>query len=151
MAQNDQLVLTLSGFKPGLSFDMFTVENSLQDASGSANPDFNGGGLAWYQSDVKIGQDGKGKVTIQTILLNETFGFDDETKLKPHSTFHLGFWFDDPKDANQSGCIFQGFTRFNPKHRAGPNAFITRPDPLTGLGPLCTKPDTTVSPAVCKN
>jgi len=40
-------------------------------------------------------------------------------------------------------------TPFNGEHQAGPLAMITVPDATTGLGPLCTKPDTSVSPARC--
>jgi hypothetical protein len=136
---NDTLVLNLSGFKPGLDFDLFTVEKSNQLANGSPDPSFTSFGLAWYQSDVHVGADGTGSVTIRTILLDQIFGFDPLVSLPPTNTFHVGFWFNRPGDAQP--CGFNGPpTPFNGEHHAGPVAFITRPDAATGLGPLCTNP-----------
>jgi hypothetical protein len=137
---NDTLRLKLSGFKPGLQFDLFTVENSPQLADGSANPAFNNNfGLAWYQSDIEVGDNGSGEVRIKTILLDQIFGFDAGAGLAPINTFHAGFWFNNPDDA--APCGFTGVTPFNGEHQAGPLAFITRPDANTNLGPLCTDPD----------
>jgi hypothetical protein len=136
---NDSLTLTLSGFKPDLDFDLFTVEKSNQLADGSPVPGFTNFGLAWYQSDVHIGEDGTGTVKIKTILLDQIFGFDPAVSLAPTNTFHLGFWFNRQGDAKP--CGFAGPpTPFNGEHKAGPLAFITRPDATTGLGPLCTNP-----------
>jgi hypothetical protein len=56
---NDTLTLKLSGFKPGLGFDLFTVQNSNQTASGGPVTGFSNFGMAWYQSDISI--DGNGK------------------------------------------------------------------------------------------
>jgi hypothetical protein len=137
---NDTMQLKLTGFKPGLQFDLFTVENSPQLADGSANPEFNNNfGLAWYQSDVEVGDNGSGEVRIKTILLDQIFGFDAGAGLAPTNTFHVGFWFNNPDDA--APCGFTGVTPFNGEHQAGPLAFITRPDANTTLGPLCTDPD----------
>jgi hypothetical protein len=135
---NDTLVLNLSGFKPNLNFDLFTVEKSNQLANGSPDPGFTNFGFAWYQSEVHINAEGTGQVKIKTILLDEIFGFDPVVSLAPTNTFHVGFWFDNPADA--APCGFTGFTPFNGEHHAGPVAFITRPDAATNLGPLCTNP-----------
>ena len=142
---NDVLTLNLSGIKPGLQFDLFTVQRtSLLDAS-TPNPAFKGSfGLAWYQSDIHIGSNGLGQVRIKTILLDQIFGFDPDVALKPTNTFHLGFWFNNPKDA--AACGFPAnnpakFTPFNGEHKAGPLAMISVPNPHTKLGPLCTDPD----------
>ena len=135
---NDTLTLSLSGFKPGLNFDLFTVENSNQLANGKPDPSFKNFGLAWYQSDVHVRATGTGAVRIKTILLDQIFGFDPAVSLAPTNTFHVGFWFNDPKDA--AACGFTGTTPFNGEHNAGPLAFITRPDATTNLGPLCTNP-----------
>jgi hypothetical protein len=143
-ALNDTLTLTLSGFKPGLDFDLFTVQNSNQNANGSPVSGFTNFGLAWYQSDVHVGSNGKGSVTIKTILLDQIFGFDPAVSLAPTNTFHVGFWFNDP--AKAAPCGFTGVTPFNGEHNAGPLAFITRPDAKDNLGPLCTDK---VSPGVC--
>ncbi|MGZ4868346.1 MAG: hypothetical protein ACXV7C_14045, partial [Candidatus Angelobacter sp.] len=52
---NDTLILDLDGIRPGLAFDLFTVQRSPLLADGSKDPAFtnvfNGSfGLAWYQS-----------------------------------------------------------------------------------------------------
>jgi hypothetical protein len=140
---NDTLQLSTSGFKPGLQFDLFTVQRSNQQANGAAVPNFPGFGLAWYQSDV----DANSTVTLKTILVDQIFGFDPDVALPPTNTFHLGFWFNNPADA--APCGFTGVTPFNGDHTAGPLAFITRPDATTGLGPLCIAADTSTNPAHC--
>ena len=94
---NDELTLTLDGLKPGLKFDLFTVQRSNQLANGDPDPAFRSSfGLAWYQSDVQVGEgssdhDG-GRVTIHTILLDQIFGFDPDVSLAPTNTFHVGFY-----------------------------------------------------------
>jgi len=136
---NDTLTLKLAGFKPGLGFDLFTVEKSNQAFDGSPAPGFTNFGMAWYQSDVHINSQGNGSLTIQTILLDQIFGFDPAVALAPTNTFHLGFWFDNPQ--TPVPCGYPGTpTPFNGEHNAGPVAFITRPNQETNLGPLCTDP-----------
>ena len=146
---NDTLLLDLSGIKPGLAFDLFTVQNSNQTANGDPVVGFKNFGLAWYQSDIEIAKlKSTGKVRIKTILLDQIFGFDPAVGLNPTNTFHVGFWFNDPNDA--AACVNPAnFTPFNGEHHAGPLAMISRPDPQTNLGPLCTNPDTSKNPAVC--
>jgi hypothetical protein len=140
---NDSFVLTTTGFKPGLTFDLFSVQRSNQQVDGSPVPNFPGFGLAWYQSDVIANS----SVPLKTILVDQAFGFDPDVALPPTNTFHLGFWFDNPADA--APCGFAGTTPFNGEHTAGPLAFVTRPNAATNLGPLCLNPDTTTTPARC--
>jgi hypothetical protein len=140
---NDTLVLSTSGFKPGLTFDLFSVQRSNQQADGSPVPGFPGFGLAWYQSDV----DANSSVVVKTILVDQAFGLDADVALPPTNTFHMGFWFNKPADA--APCGFTGVTPFNGEHTAGPLAFVTRPNAATNLGPLCLNPDTTTSPVRC--
>jgi hypothetical protein len=144
---NDTLVLKLAGFKPGLDFDLFTVQNSNQTATGGPVTGFTNFGLAWYQSDVQINSKGGGTVKVETILLDQIFGFDPAVALAPTNTFHVGFWFNNP--ANAAACGFTGFTPFNGEHQAGPLAFITRPSATTNLGPLCTDPMKSGTTFVC--
>jgi hypothetical protein len=145
---NDTLTLSVSGIKPGLDFDLFTVQRSNQLANGNPDPNFHGSfGFAWYQSDLHVGSDGTGKVTIKTILLDQIFGFDADVPVDPINTFHVGFWFNNPADA--ANCGFTGHTPFNGEHQAGPLAMITRPDATTGLGPLCTDPERSGTTFVC--
>ena len=152
--QNDTLILDLDGIKPGLAFDLFTVQNSFFQADGTKDPNFTGSfGLAWYQSDIKIGKrTDDGHVQIKTILLDDIFGFDPDVRLAPTNTFHLGFWFDDPNDAAAlPTCHFDPTkpTPFNGQHKAGPFAMLSAPDAKTTFGPLCTSANTTTTPASC--
>jgi hypothetical protein len=152
---NDTLILDLDGIKPGLAFDLFTVQRSKFLADGSPDPNFVGlfkksFGLAWYQSDIEIGKHtDDGHVRIKTILLDQIFGFDPDVALPPTNTFHLGFWFNNPQDA--VACHFdpKNPTPFNGEHMAGPLAMISLPDAQTGLGPLCTDPNDSTKPASC--
>jgi len=148
-ALNDRLVLKLANIKPHLAFDLFTIEHSNLLANGTVDPTFTNFGLAWYQSDIQIDGDGDGSVHIQTILLDQIFGFDPAVSLAPTNTFHVGFWFNDPQDAVACGFDPTKPTPFNGEHKAGPNAMISLPDAVTGLGPLCTNPNTSVVPATC--
>jgi hypothetical protein len=136
---NDTADIDLRGFKPNLDFDLFTIQHSPQTATGTpdANPSV---GMAWYQSDLHVNGDGTGHAHIRTVLLDQIFGVDKDVNLPPTNTFHMGFWFNSPADAQQ--CGFTGSTPFNGEHQAGPLAFVTRPDAHTNLGPLCTDPIT---------
>jgi hypothetical protein len=143
---NDTMVLQLHNFKPHLAFDLFTVERSLLDANGNKDPNFHGFGLAWYQSDVEVNDEGDGHVEIKTILVNQIFGFDPDVKLAPTNTFHVGFWFNNPAD---SAACDPSVTPFNGEHHAGPLAMISVPSAATRLGPLCIDPVTSTNPPSC--
>jgi hypothetical protein len=139
---NDRLKIRVTGLNPNLAFDLFTVQRSNADANGNLDPNFKGSfGLAWYQTDLQADGNGNAKATIQTILLDQIFGFDPDVSLPPTNTFHVGFWFNNPEDAK--GCGFDPTkpTPFNGEHKAGPLAMISTPNPDTGLGPLCLKPN----------
>jgi hypothetical protein len=146
---NDGLFLHGKNIKPDLAFDMFTMERSLLGPDGQRDPSFHGFGFAWYQSDLEANEHGNMRASIRTILLDQIFGFDPDVKLAPTNTFQVGFWFNDPNDAAACGFNVDKPTPFNGEHKAGPMAMATTPDAETGLGPLCTKPDTSVTPAVC--
>jgi hypothetical protein len=136
-ALNDRADIQLKGFKPNLAFDLFTIQHSPQTATGA--PDANSSvGLAWYQSDLQVGEHGAGHAQVRTVLLDQIFGVDKDVALAPTNTFHFGFWFNNPADA--AACGFTGSTPFNGEHNAGPLAFVTRPNATTNLGPLCTDP-----------
>ena len=145
---HDSLTLTLAHFKPNLGFDLFTVQRSNQTATGQPVTGFTNFGLAWYQTDVETNQYGNGSVTIKTILLDQIFGFDPDVSLAPTNTFHVGFWFNSVAEAQPCSTTTLTPTPFNGEHNAGPVAFITRPDAVSGLGPLCTRPEG--NPASCE-
>jgi len=148
---NDTLILDLFGIKPGLAFDLFTVQRSPFQADGSNDPEFTGSfGLAWYQSDIEIRKHSDdGHVRIKTILLDQIFGFDPDVKLSPTNTFHVGFWFNNPADAAACGFNPANPTPFNGEHKAGPLAMISLPDAKTHLGPLCSDPNESTNPNSC--
>jgi len=149
---NDTLSITGKNFKPGLAFDMFTVQRSNLLSDATVDPAFTNFGMAWYQSDLQASNTGSFTTTIKTILLDQIFGFDpDQSNPNPINTFHLGFWFNNPNDANVDGCVFDVTkpTPFNGEHVAGPVAFISVPDAENNLGPLCTNPNTSTTPATC--
>jgi hypothetical protein len=146
---NDTLKLHLRNIKPGLAFDLFTVQHSNKLANGDPDPAFKNFGLAWYQSDVQADDNGNANVTIKTILLDQIFGFDPEAGLSPTNTFNVGFWFNNPNDAAACGFDVTHPTPFNGEHQAGPLAMISTPDANTGLGPLCRNPESTPNGIVC--
>src|SRR6266576_825744 len=91
----------------GLALDMFTVERSNLLSNATVDPNFTNFGMAWYQSDLEANSQGSFTATIKTILLDQIFGFDpDQSNPNPINTFHVGFWFNDPNDANVDGCTF---------------------------------------------
>jgi hypothetical protein len=146
---NDFLQLSLENFKPGLAFDLFTVQRSLLLNDGAVDPKFTNFGFAWYQSDVEVDSKGKGEVQIKTILLDDIFGFDPDASVPPINTFHVGFWFDNPHDAAACGFDPTKPTPFNGQHKAGPLAMISVPDPHIGVGPLCTDPKISGTSLTC--
>ncbi len=137
---NDVLTLHAEHLKPNTGFDMFTIQNSNLQADGTGDPNFRNFGLAWYQSDIESDSNGTADVTIQTVLLDQIFGFDPAVALPPTNTFHVGFWFNNPQDAAPCGFDPNHPTPFNGEHKAGPAAMISLPDARTKLGPLCTNP-----------
>jgi hypothetical protein len=146
---NDVLILHAEHLKPNTGFDMFTVQNSNLLADGTPDPNFKNFGLAWYQSDLQTDSRGRADVTIETILLDQIFGFDPVVGLPPTNTFHVGFWFNDPNDAAACGFDVTHPTPFNGEHKAGPAAMISAPDVVTNLGPLCTNPEQEGTVFIC--
>ncbi len=138
---HDTLTLKAQNLKPNLGFDLFTIQNTNLLSDGQSDPNFANFGLAWYQTDVQANKDGEAQVTINTILLDQIFGFDPASNLSPTHTFHVGFWFTNPQDAAACGFDVNSPTPFNGEQNAGPNAMISVPNATTNLGPLCTNAD----------
>jgi len=147
---HDTLTLKAANIKPKLGFDLFTIQNTNLLSDGEANPNFVNFGLAWYQTDVQANGEGNAEVTINTILLDQIFGFDPASNLLPTHTFHVGFWFNNPEDAVACGFDPTKPTPFNGEQDAGPNAMISLPNATTNLGPLCTHPVLQDGTYVCK-
>lgn len=147
--QNDRLFLRGRHIKPGLAFTLFLVEHSQLASDGGLNPAFTSFGLASYQSDFEATKAGNVSTAIRGVILDQNFVFDPSRSLDPTSTFQVGFWFDDPEAAEDCGFDPEEPTPFNEEHEAGPNAMISLPNGESGLGPLCTNPDTSVSPPLC--
>jgi hypothetical protein len=147
---SDILILHAHHLKPNLGFDLFTIQNSNLLSNGEVDPKFKNFGLAWYQSDVQADSEGEAEVAIKTILLDQIFGFDPAAGLAPTHTFHVGFWFNRPEDAEACGFDPTKPTPFNGEQNAGPNAMISLSDAATDLGPLCTAPEKKGAVFVCK-
>jgi hypothetical protein len=145
----DTLTLTAQNLKPKLGFDLFTIQNTNLLSDGDVDPNFVNFGLAWYQTDVEANDKGEATVTINTVLLDQIFGFDPAVSLAPTHAFHVGFWFTNPADAEACGFDVSTPTPFNGEQDAGPNAMISLPNKTTNLGPLCTSPDTKTDPPTC--
>ena len=131
---NDRLELHLKNIKPGLAFDLFTVQRSTLDANGNVLNPAPSFGLAWYQSDVEADEHGGGDVKIKTVLVDQIFGERRRGPAEPDQHVPCRFCsypaaqacgFDDEADAVQR------------RASAGPLAMISVPDAATGLGPLC--------------
>jgi hypothetical protein len=97
-------------------------------------------GLSWYQGDLETNAGGAGSATFVGRFNTETFivapGAASAPKVHetdattnpqtaPVHTFHLGLWFNDPKDAAAAGCP-DTVTPFNGDHTAGIQALSTR-------------------------
>ncbi len=143
----DTLTIDVIGVKPGLIFDLFTLQRSSLDATGAAVANFPGFGLSTFVSALQSDPSGNIHATVKTILLDQAFSFDTDKQvdgktelLPPTNTFHLGFWFDSPTAAQACGFNPATPSPFNGKHTAGPLAMVTTPGAKTGLGPLCTQP-----------
>lgn len=140
-ALDDVTTITGDNFLANLSFDLFTVQRSNLLSDGTVNRNFKNFGLAWYQSKLRSDANGHISATVRTVIMDRNFGFDPDVTLTPTHTFHIGFWFDRPQDAAACGFDVSKPTPFNATHKAGPVAMISRPDPISKLGPLCANPN----------
>src|SRR5262249_12012 len=110
-------------------------------------------GLAWYQSDLEVKNDHRNVTTIQTVLVDQIFGFDPVVGLDPTNTFHVGFWFNDPQVPFDLGCepgaVTPTVTPFNGEHHAGPLAMISLPATVPTLAPPSLTPAFPTAPIPC--
>jgi hypothetical protein len=100
-------------------------------------------GLSWYQGDLESDHWGNAKGTFVGRFNEETFTVAPnvapapqrhtspfaDAKVNPATApvhmFHLGLWFNSPKDSAKAGCG-NAVTPFNGDHNAGPQAMSTR-------------------------
>lgn len=118
-----------AGLPPETEFDFFVTQ--------LPNAPF---GVSWYQGDLETNKHGEahgkfiGRFSIETFAVAPGVGaapkvhdIDATTNpaFAPIHTFHLGLWFNSPKDAQAAGCQ-ANVTPFNGDHNAGVQALSTR-------------------------
>ncbi len=109
-------------------------------------------GVSWYQGDLESDASGHAHGTFVGRFSVETFAvapgaapapvvfngaFPDASvnpPFNPIQMYHLGLWFNSPRDAAAAGCS-GATTPFNGEHNAGPQALSTQNFP-DGFGPL---------------
>jgi len=132
------------GLPPKTDFDFFIIQVPKAPF-----------GMSWYQSDVQTDDEGNAFQHVRGIFSIETFTvapgsapapvvfngpFPDASSnppTNPIQMYHLGLWFNSPKDALKAGCP-GAVTPFNGEHDAGIRVLNTAryPDdegPLRGL------------------
>lgn len=129
----ERMIVTVSGLPANTEFDLFVLQ--LPDAPF---------GVAWYQGDIETDENGRGSQTFLGRFNFETFAvapgsgtapnshprgrFPDDTTnpaFNPIHTYHLGLWFNSPRDAGAAGCSL-AVTPFAGNHRAGIQVLSTR-------------------------
>jgi len=126
---------------PRTDFDLFVIQ--------VPNAPF---GVSWYQGDLQSDDDGHahgefiGRFSIETftvapgsapapVVFNNAFpDASSNPPFNPIQMYHLGLWFNSPKDAVAAGCA-GAVTPFNGPHNAGVQALSTRDAP-DQAGPL---------------
>ena len=121
----EHMRVRVEGLPPNTDFDFFVIQ--------VPNPPF---GLSWYQGDIETDGSGRGsqrfigRFNIETfivapnvapapIVFNNAFpDVGQNPATFPVHQYHLGLWFNDPKDAVKAGCPGT-VTPFNGEHNAG--------------------------------
>jgi hypothetical protein len=132
------MTVAASNLPPNADFDLFVTQV----------PD-NPFGISWYQGDLETNGAGRatgrfvGRFSIETFAVAPgaapapvVFAGDANTNpaFNPIQMYHLGLWFNSPKDAVAAGCN-GATTPFNGEHNAGVQALSTRNFPIDA-GPL---------------
>jgi hypothetical protein len=71
----------VTGVNPGLDFDLLTVQRSNLDSAERPKVGFTNFELTSYQSDLNANSNDSAQLTIATILVDQTFGFDPDVAL----------------------------------------------------------------------
>jgi hypothetical protein len=128
--ENDTMVVHVSGLPKNSEFDLFVIQVPDKPF-----------GVAWYQSDVNTGRNGTGTATVKGIFDSETFSVSagGTTTFAPTHQFHLGLWFNSPKQPFRLGCEAGAtapiVTPFNGEQHAGIQVLNTGEFPDSN-GPL---------------
>ena len=133
--------VSAAGLPPDTDFDLFVIQ--VPDAPF---------GLSWYQGDLDSDGTGHahgrfiGRFSVETFVVAPGVApapvvfngaFPDATAnppTNPVQLYHLGLWFNSPKDAAAAGCPAT-VTPFNGEHDAGVQILSTRNFPVNS-GPL---------------
>jgi hypothetical protein len=128
--ENDTMVVRVAGLPKNSEFDLFVIQ--------VPNKPF---GVAWYQTDVDTGRFGTGSATVRGIFDAETFSVSlgGTTTFGPTHQFHLGLWFNNPRQPFRLGCepgaTSPIVTPFNGEQHAGIQVLNTGQFP-DNAGPL---------------
>ena len=128
--ENDKMVVHVAGLPKNSEFDLFVIQVPDKPF-----------GVAWYQSDIDTGRNGTGSVTVRGIFDSETFSVSlgGTTTFGPTHQFHLGLWFNNPKQPFRLGCepgaTSPTVTPFNVEQHAGIQVLNTGQFP-DNAGPL---------------
>ena len=138
---------TCTGFKPNLDFDLFTIQHSPQTATGAPDAEPERRARVVPVRPARRARTASGQAKIRTILLDQIFGVDKDVALAPTNTFHLGFWFNNPADAQR--CGFTGATPFNGEHTRRPAGLRDPPQraPRTSVRSAPTRSRAAVAPS----
>jgi hypothetical protein len=127
------MTIDASGLPRNTEFDVFVTQ--------LPNAPF---GISWYQGDLESDSEGNahgrfvGRFSIETFtvapgsgpapVVHDSGAISDAATnpaFAPVHEYHIGVWFNSPKDAAAAGCA-NVVTPFNGDHTAGPQALSTR-------------------------
>ncbi len=139
----DEMHVRATGLPPNTDFDLFVIQAPTAPF-----------GFSWYQGDIETDDTGigngdfVGRFNIETTVIDPNttsapvvFQTDAASNPAPLDltkpsiqTYHLGLWFNTPKDAAKAGCP-NTQTPFNGEHNAGIQVLNTANAPVD-FGPL---------------